>query len=109
MPMLRIASKTCESSSMETGVPSMVIYGIGSHLLPSGRIDHAQAVLRKTMRAFFIQTDLDQRVRVVFAGVRIGNNAVHTDKLIHVRLPGFIIGLPENLNFLTLAKHHGAS
>src|SRR6056297_2968566 len=61
------------------------------------------------MRTLFVQADLDQRVRIILACIRIGDDAVHADKFIHIGLPGLVIGLPENLYLLTLAKHHGAS
>jgi len=49
--------------------------------------DQAQAVLREAMGALAFHADLDQGVRVVLGGVRVRDDAVAADVLIHVLAP----------------------
>ena len=65
-----------------------------------------EAILRYTVGAFAFQTNFYQRIRIVYGGIRIGDDPVQSDKPIHILFPAFVFGFLENLYFLSAAKNH---
>ena len=58
------------------------------------------------MGAFVLQTNPNQRIRIIYSAIRIGDNTVGADILIHVILPRFIRRFFKNLDFLSLVEAH---
>ena len=75
-------------------------------MVSGGLFQRFEAVLGKTVRPLSVKAHFHQRIRIIDRGVRIGDNAVQTNILVHIILPGLIIRFSENLNLLSPSKGH---
>ena len=58
------------------------------------------------MCAFAFQANLNQGIRVVNRGIRIGDDTVQSDLFIHVAFPAFILRLLIYFDLLAATKYH---
>ena len=88
----------CESIKNDT---EWVRAGAGARPGSGLIFEKAHAILGQAMGAPAFQAHLDQGVGVVDGCVGIGDDAVATDKGIHVIFPGFVVAAAKHFYFLT--------